>query len=65
MMSKTSEVEFLAKDPVFDNKNSTIDEINNKNKVCKAKSKNMIIFNLLIKSKLLIESNYNVGFVTF
>lgn len=39
--------------------------MNNDNKVCEVKSKNIIILDLLVKSKLLIESNSRAGFLTF
>lgn len=65
-MLKTTLIEFSAKDLIFVDKNSIVDKIDDAaSKIGGAKSKIMIMPKFLFQSKLLIESNFGLGFPTF
>lgn len=56
-------VELSTGDPVFLGKGSGIDEVGSDSKIGRAKTKNMIISNLLAKSILLVEPSSEAGFL--
>lgn len=58
-------IELSARNLVFVSQASTIDRMGSNSKIGKAKVKNMIIFNLLTKSKLLVKLSSEMGFLTF
>lgn len=64
-MLKITKVKPLTQDLVFNDEDSTIDRISGDSEVDRVKSKNIIIFNLLAKFKLLIDLSFETSFLTF
>ncbi len=58
-------MELLVKDSIFIDQRCTIDGMGDSNsKFAEVKSKNLVIFDFLTKSKLLVKSSFEMDFLT-